>query len=191
MSDNHPFEVDQTITLLSDWHFEVEHRFFKDRMWDALGCSEDPHFKAAHARHDKLIAEKHTILERGPEPRQPYELMISGQAVTKVLSAEPGPGDKKRLKKIDEELAAVWEPMWRSRATLPAGTEIEISLITPLPNFDDGVVRVLITATNHPGLQLKKDGGTFGKRSLVLRGAQFRHANFAISNQEPGRAPGT
>ncbi len=192
MSDEHPFEVDQTITLLEDWEFDAEYRLFRDRMWDAMNCGDDPGFKATHARYANLITEKHTILERGPEPRTAYNFTINGETVTKRLSSEAGSGDRKRLKAVDSELMAVWEHMWRSKAVLPAGTEILIALITPLPNFDEGVVRLQVTATTHPGLQLKKDGGPLsnGKRSFVLRGAQFRHATYEISATEPGRTPG-
>lgn len=183
---DHPFELGATITLTEDWTPKIEKRFCTDRMWDALGCGGDPEVIAAKERYEGLVEEKHAILERGVGPKKEYQFGWGDNVVTKVLAAEAGPGDKRRIKEIDQEFPAVHEKMYVSNAKLPAGTELLIALISPLPNFDEGVVRVTVTATDHSGLQLKKDGGPLsnGKRSFVLRGAEFRKMEFKVDGRD-------
>lgn len=185
---DHPFELGATITLTEDWTPKIEKRFCTDRMWDALGCGSDPEVIAAKERYEGLVEEKHAILGRGIGPKKEYQFGWGDNVVTKILAAEAGPGDKRRIKEIDREFPAVHEKMYISSATLPAGTELLIALVSPIPNFDEGVVRVTVTATDHPGLQFKKDGGPLsnGKRSFVLRGAEFRKAKFLVEKLSDG-----
>ncbi|MBY3141835.1 hypothetical protein HFO65_29175 [Rhizobium laguerreae] len=181
MSNAHPFQVGSQISLHEDWTFTVENNRISSRIWDAADCGSDPEYVAANARWQDLIAEKHAILERGAGPRGPVQLPTDdGGWTTKILAKEPGPGDKKRMKVLDQELDALWQPMFRSKVTLPAGTVMEIALITPLPDFDAGVVRFNVTSTTHSGLQTKKEGGTLsnGKRVFLIHGHQFRHAKY-------------
>ncbi len=181
LSDAHPFQVGSQISLHEDWTFMVESGRLSSRMWDAAGCGSDQDYIAANARWRELIAEKHAILERGAGPRGPVRLPTDdGGWTTKVLAKEPGSGDKKRMKAIDQELNTLSEPMHRAKVTLPAGTVMEIALVTPLPNFDAGVVRFNVTSTTHPGLRTKKEGGSLsnGKRVFLTHGHQFLHARY-------------
>ncbi|MEY9562251.1 hypothetical protein [Sinorhizobium fredii] len=174
MSDAHPFQVGSQISLLEDWTFSVEKSRISDRIWDAAGCGSDPDYIAANARWRELIAEKHAILERGAGPKAPVELWDGDRYITKILAKEPGPGDKKRMKVVDQELDALWQPIFRSKVTLPAGTLMEIVLV------NSEFVRFNVTSTTHPGLQTKKDGGSLsnGKRVFLIRGNQFGHAKY-------------
>ncbi|MDW9359069.1 hypothetical protein [Sinorhizobium meliloti] len=179
MSDAHPFQVGSQISLLEDWTFSVEKSRISDRVWDAAGCGSDQDYIAANARWRELIAEKHAILERGAGPRGPVQLPTDdGGWTTKILAKEPGPGDKKRMKVVDQELDTLWQPIFRSKVTLPAGTLMEIALVNP------EFVRFNVTSTTHPGLQTKKEGGSLsnGKRVFVIRGNQLGHAKYQVVN---------
>lgn len=183
LADTHPFQVGSRISLLEDWTFPVQESRVSDRMWEAAGCSSDPEYVAANARGRALIAEKHSILERGVGPIAPVQVPNeNGVMTTKMFAKEPSQGDRKRIKVIDKELHEVWGPMFRSKVTLPAGTALEIALITPLPNFSAGVVRFNITETTHPGLLMKKEGGSLsnGKRVFLIHGRDFEAAKYHV-----------
>ncbi|MEI3807612.1 hypothetical protein V6R85_24120 [Agrobacterium sp. CCNWLW32] len=180
-----PFQVGSLLTLEEDWTFPVEQNRVSDRIWEAAGCGSDPDYVAANARWRELIAEKHAILERGVGPKGPVEVPDEhGTMTTKIFAKEPAPGDKKRMKAVDKELDEVWAPMFLSKVTLPSGTAFEIALITPLPNFREGVVRFNVTSTTHPGLMLKKEGGGLsnGKRMFLIHGRDFEAAKYQVAN---------
>jgi hypothetical protein len=190
LSDPHPFEKGSIIALTADWTFVVESGRIKDRIWDAMKCGDDPDYTAANAAWRKLIDEKNAILARGVNLNRTHKTWEEGTGWIEKPTMEPGPGDKKRAKAIDKELSGHWDAMWQSKATLPAGTEIEIVVLHPLPNFDEGIVKFNVLSTSHPGLQYKKDGGTLsnGKRNFMIRSGEFRSASFNLD--VPARAPG-
>lgn len=180
-----PFQVGSQLLLDGDWTFPVKSNRVSHRIWEAAGCASDPDNVAANARWKALIVEKHAILERGIGPKRAVELPDENLVMTtKIFAMEPGPGDKKRMKAIDKELAEVEEPMLVSKVTLPKGSTLKIALITPLPDFSAGVVRFNVTSTTHPGLLTRKEGGTLtnGKRVFLIHGRDFEAAEYHVAN---------
>lgn len=187
MPEEHPFEEGSIITLTSDWTFAVKSGRVRDRIWDAMGCSDDPAYVAINAARQKLVDELNAILARGTNLNSTHQAWEEGVGWVERPTMEPGPGDKKRAKAIDRELSNFAEAMWQSKATLPIGTEIEIVVFHPLPNFDEGIVKFNVLSTSHPGLQYKKDGGTLsnGKRNFMIRSGEFRSASFDVEPVAP------
>jgi hypothetical protein len=193
MNSEIPFAENDQIELLDDWTISFTSHYTKERMWEALGCGNDPVHKAAWERWEIAVTEIQELHNRGPmvdKPSQTWDAKTN-QWLTSPTSREPQGKDARRIKALQKELTAEENLRTFAKATLPKGTILQIDRLTVFDGFETAAIKLNIVETSHPGLQLKKHGGTLsnGKRNILLRGHDFAAAKFAICEPEIGLSP--
>lgn len=193
MTSEIPFAENDHIELLEDWTISFTNHYTQERMWDALGCNDDPVYKAAREREDRAIAEIQAIHSRGlvvDKPSKTWDTTTK-QWVTSPTSREPQGKDALRIKVLQKELAADEGLRASAKATLPKGTILQVARLTIFEGFGTAAIKLNIVETSHPGLQFRKHGGTLsnGKRNILVRGHDFASAKFITREPDSGFSP--
>jgi hypothetical protein len=193
MTFEFPFSENDHIELLDDWTISFTSHYTKERMWEALGCSNDPVNKAAWERWEIGVAEIQELHNRGPIVNKPSRTWdaTTNRWLTSPTSREPQGKDARRIKALQKALSAEENLRTFAQATLPKGTILQVDRLTVFNDFETATIKLNIVETNHPGLQFKKDGGSLsnGKRNILIKGRDFAGAKFTIYEPKSGFSP--